>query len=419
LKTASALNDGIFFALRIQSTTFAPHMTITKKSPVATIFILGLLSAVGPFSIDMYLPGFESIANSLQTSVAHIQLSLTSFFVGIASGQIVYGPLLDRFGRKKPLIVGLVIYVVASIGCALTNSADNLILFRFIQALGSCSGMVASRAMVRDFFGPSESAKIFSLLMLVIGVSPILAPTVGSFVITHWGWHMIFVVLALITLLILVAVLFFLPESQLPNRELSLLPRPIIASYWQVFTTRQFLTYSFAGGLASSGLYAYLAGSPYVMLSIYGLTEKQYGFIFALIASALITASQLNRRVLNRHSSEKVAKKALIIQSTTGIILTVCCLTGFINLFVMVFIIFLFLGAQGFVFPNTSALALSPFSKQAGSASALLGSLQMACGALSSALVSYFHNETAIPMAVVMAACASLSLIIVLLGGKK
>ncbi len=390
-------------------------MTTAQHRPLLTIFILGLLSAIGPFSIDMYLPGFESIANSLNTSVAHIQLSLTSFFIGIASGQLIYGPLLDRFGRKKPLIVGLVIYIGASIGCALTNLADNLILFRFIQALGSCAGMVASRAMVRDFFGPAESAKIFSLLMLVIGVSPILAPSVGSFVIAHWGWHAIFLVLAVITALILAVVCLSLPESQPPNPEISLLPEPIITSYWEVFTTRQFFTYAFAGGLASSGLYAYLAGSPYVMLTLFGVTEKQYGFIFALIASALIVASQLNRRVLNRHSSEKVARIALMVQSAAGIILTICCVMGTINLFVMVAIIFVFLGAQGFVFPNTSALALSPFNRLAGSASALLGSLQMACGALSSALVSYFHNGTAIPMAVVMAGCAGLSLFITLL----
>src|SRR5690606_3245645 len=270
-------------------------------------------------------------------------------------------------------------------------------------------------AMVRDFFGPAESAKIFSLLMLVIGVSPILAPSVGSFVIAHWGWHAIFLVLAVITALILVVVCFSLPESQSPNPEISLLPKPIITSYWAVFTTRQFFTYAFAGGLASSGLYAYLAGSPYVMLTLFGVTEKQYGFIFALIASALIAASQLNRRVLNHHSSEKVARIALMVQSAAGIILTICCVMGTINLFVMVAIIFVFLGAQGFVFPNTSALALSPFNRLAGSASALLGSLQMACGALSSALVSYFHNGTAIPMATVMAGCAGLSLLITLL----
>ncbi|SEK63423.1 multidrug effflux MFS transporter [Parapedobacter koreensis] len=394
-------------------------MASTKRHRLFIFIILGLLSAVGPFSIDMYLPGFDSIAASLHTTVAHIQLSLTSFFIGIASGQIVYGPLLDRFGRKIPLIVGLVIYIAASVGCALTNSADNLMIYRFIQALGSCGGMVASRAMVRDFFGPSESAKVFSLLMLVIGISPILAPTVGSFVIAHWNWHGIFIVLAVITACILAVVSFFLPESRGPNPEMSLMPKPITQSYWQVFKTRQFFTYAFAGGLASSGLYAYLAGSPYIMVSLYGLDEKQYGLVFAFIASALITASQLNSILLNKYSSEKIAKIALVTQSSIGLMLTFLCVTGLINLWLMIGLIFLFLGSQGFVFPNTSALALSPFSKLAGSASALMGSIQMGCGALSSALVSYLHNETTVPMAAVMAGCAVLSLFILLASSPK
>jgi len=394
-------------------------MTFARRHSFFIFLILGLLSAIGPFSIDMYLPGFDAIADSLHTTVAHIQLSLTSFFIGIASGQIIYGPLLDRFGRKIPLIVGLVIYIVASISCALTNSADNLIIYRFIQALGSCGGMVASRAMVRDFYGPTESAKVFSLLMLVIGVSPIVAPTVGSFVITHWDWHGIFLVLAAITTCILLAVIFFLPESKGANSAISLMPRPIVQSYWQVFRTRQFFTYAFAGGLASSGLYAYLAGSPYIMITLYGLDEKQYGMVFAVIASALITASQLNRYLLNVYSSAKVAKIALIVQSSIGLILAFLCTMGTMNLFTMIVLIFLFLGSQGFVFPNTSALALAPFSRLAGSASALLGGLQMAIGALSSGLVSYFHNGTTVPMAAVMAGCASLSLFILLAGSPR
>jgi len=394
-------------------------MTATSRHRLFIFITLGLLSAIGPFSIDMYLPGFDAIAASLQTTVAHVQLSLTSFFIGIASGQIIYGPLLDRFGRKPPLIVGLVIYIAASISCALTNSADYLIAYRFIQALGSCGGMVASRAMVRDFFGPTESAKIFSLLMLVIGISPILAPSVGSFVMAHWDWHGIFLVLTVISVCILLAVVFFLPESKGANRELSLLPKPIVRSYWQVFRNRQFFAHAFAGGLASSGLYAYLAGSPYIMITLYGLDQKQYGLVFALIASALITASQLNRYLLNKYSSEQVAKTALVIQSSIGIVLALLCFAGWVNLYVMVALIFLFLGSQGFVFPNTSALALGPFSRLAGSASALLGSLQMACGALSSASVSYFHNGTTVPMAVVMAGCATLSLFILLTSSPR
>ena len=386
-------------------------MTVAQRNRFFIFIVLGLLSAIGPFSIDMYLPGFKAIAASLDTTTAHIQLSLTSFFVGIAAGQIIYGPLLDRFGRKIPLIIGLVIYIAASIGCALANDADHLIVYRFIQALGSCGGMVASRAMVRDFFGPTESAKVFSMLMLVIGISPILAPTVGSFVMTNWHWHGIFVVLALITTGILAAV-FFLPESKGPNPEMSLMPRPITQSYWQVFRHRQFITYAFAGGLASSGLYAYLAGSPYVMINLYGLNENQYGIVFALIASALITASQLNRYLLTKYSSEKIAQIALMVQSGIGILLFVLCFLDYMNLYLMVGLIFLFLGSQGFVFPNTSALALAPFNRLAGSASALLGSLQMACGALSSAMVSYFHNETTLPMSAVMAGCASLAMLI-------
>lgn len=387
-------------------------MASTQRHRLFIFITLGLLSAIGPFSIDMYLPGFDAIAASLNTTVAHIQLSLTSFFIGIASGQIIYGPLLDRFGRKVPLIVGLIIYIAASISCALTNSADHLVAYRFIQALGSCGGMVASRAMVRDFFGPTESAKIFSLLMLVIGISPILAPTVGSFVMAHWHWHGIFLVLAVITTCILLVVIFFLPESKGPNPDMSLMPRPITRSYWQVFKNRQFFTYALAGGFASSGLYAYLAGSPYIMITLYGLDEKQYGLVFALIASALITASQLNRYLLNTYSSEKIARTALIVQSTIGMVLVGFCIAGYINLFWLIALIFLFLGSQGFVFPNTSALALAPFNRLAGSASALLGSLQMACGALSSGLVSYFYNGTTIPMAAVMAGCAGISMLI-------
>lgn len=393
-------------------------MAVVDKNVIIFI-ILGLLSAIGPFSIDMYLPGFESIAGSLGTSVDHIQLSLTSFFIGIAIGQIIYGPLLDRYGRKLPLIIGLFIYILASISCALTNSADNLIIYRFVQALGSCGGMVASRAMVRDFYGPTESAKVFSLLMLVIGISPIVAPTVGSFVIAHWNWHGIFLVLAAITFCILLAVIFLLPESKGGNRDISLMPRPILQSYWEVFRTRQFFTYAFAGGLASSGLYAYLAGSPYIMITLYGLDEKQYGLVFALLASSLILASQLNRRVLNRHTSARVARIALIVQSSVGMVLALLCIINVINLTIMVVLIFMFLGSQGFVFPNTSSLALAPFSKQAGSASALLGGLQMGFGALSSGLVSVFHSETPIPMAAVMAGCAGLSLLILLVGSPR
>ncbi len=394
-------------------------MAFTKRQSFTAILVLGLLSAIGPLSIDMYLPGFEGIAASLDTSVAHVQLSLTSFFIGIASGQLIYGPLLDRFGRKWPLLVGLAIYILASFGCAFINSADSLVAFRFVQALGSCAGMVAARAMVRDFFPPQEAAKVFSWLMLVIGISPILAPTIGSYIMQVGDWHGIFVVLGSIGIAVFVATILFLPPAKQPDKSISLKPKAVFTSFYRVLAVRQFQTYAFSGALASAGLYAYLAGSPFVMTNLYGLTEKQYGLVFALIATALIIATQINRALLNRIPSERLAKGALILQSLFGILLAVLTAAGWINLPVMVGLIFLFLGCQGFVFPNTSALSLIPFRKLAGSASAMLGCIQMGIGAISSALVSYFHNLTAVPMTAIMAGCALSSLLVILTGAPS
>ncbi len=394
-------------------------MTFTKRQSFTVILVLGLLSAIGPLSIDMYLPGFEGIAASLGTSIAHVQLSLTSFFIGIASGQLIYGPLLDRYGRKLPLLVGLGIYVFSSIGCAFINSADSLVALRFVQALGSCAGMVAARAMVRDFFPPQEAARVFSWLMLVIGISPILAPTIGSYIMQVGNWHGIFVVLAVIGVVVFLAVTLFLPPAKQPDKSISLKPKAVFRSFYRVLSVRQFLIYAFAGALASSGLYAYLAGSPFVMTNLYGLTEKQYGMVFALIATALVISTQINRILLNRISSARIAKAALAMQCFFGVAMAILTALGWINLPLLIAFIFLFLGCQGFVFPNTSALSLIPFRKLAGSASAMLGCIQMGMGAISSALVSYFHNLTAVPMTTIMALCAFSSLMVIMAAKPK
>src|SRR5690554_2685803 len=283
------------------------------------IFILGLLSAIGPFSIDMYLPGFQAIANDLNTSIDRVQLSLTSFFIGIALGQIIYGPLLDRFGRKPPLLIGLAIYVLASMACGIAKTADQLILFRFLQALGSCAGMVAARAMVRDFFPPDETAKIFSLLMLVIGISPIIAPTIGSYFVQKWDWHYIFFSLGFLVLILLSAVAFLLKGTAQSNKNMSLKPKIIIKNYLQVISFRQFIVFALIGAFASSGMYAYLSGSPFVMMEHFGLSEKQYGWAFAFLAGGLIIASQLNTVLLKKYKSEVIAKYAAMFQAIVGL----------------------------------------------------------------------------------------------------
>ncbi|HUS00911.1 MAG TPA: multidrug effflux MFS transporter [Chitinophagaceae bacterium] len=382
------------------------------------IVILGMLSAIGPFSIDMYLPGFPAIAADLHTTVAHVALSLSSFFIGISAGQLLYGPLLDRYGRKKPLYIGLSVYLLSSIGCALCTSADALIALRFVQALGGCAGMVAARAMVRDIFPVEENAKIFSMLMLVIGVSPIIAPTLGGYVTAAFGWHYIFIILTIMSALILIAVHFALPESRKPDLSVSLLPAPIIKSFLSVFKEPQFYTYAFTGAISAAGLYAYISGSPHVFMELYKVTEKQYGWIFAGVALGLITCSQLNSFLLRKYKSEQIIPVALFCQTLTGIALVLGAGFDFVGLYSIIFLILIFLSCQGFVFPNSSALSMAPFSRNAGTASALMGGIQLAVGALTSGIVSFLTNGTALPMTGVMASCALLSFCILLAGRK-
>lgn len=380
------------------------------------ILILGLLSAIGPFSIDTYLSGFPSIATDLNVTVDDVSYSLSSFFIGISVGQLIYGPLLDRFGRKTPLVIGLVIYFMASVGCALATSIEMLIALRFLQALGGCVGMVAPRAIVRDSFPVEESAKIFSTLILILGVSPIIAPTVGSYMITAMGWHSVFWLQAGMGVLLFLAVMFKLAESKKPDQSISLKPQHIIPTFFNIFKNPQFFTYAFAGSMVSGGVYAYLSGSPFVFMKIHKVTEQQYGWIFGLLAGGLILSSQLNNLALRKYRSEQIVRIVLTIQTVIGVVLCAASSFDFLNLYSTIVLIFLFLCCQGFSFPNSSALSLVPFSKEAGSASALLGAIQMGIGSLAAALVGFLSNGTSVPMTGVMAGCALLGLTIFRVG---
>jgi MFS transporter, DHA1 family, multidrug resistance protein len=384
----------------------------------SVILILGLLSAIGPFSIDMYLPSFPAIATELHSTVSHVSLSLSSFFIGISMGQLLYGPLLDRFGRKRPLYFGLILYLLASAGCALSRSTDALIGLRLLQALGACSGMVASRAMVRDIFEVKDNAKIFSMLMLVVALSPIIAPTLGGYLTATLGWKYIFIVLTALAAVVLAAVHFGLPESKKPDLSFSLRPKPILRGFVRVLKEPQFYTYAFTGAIASAGLYAYIAGSPFVFMKLYHVSEKQYGWIFALIAMGLIGASQLNSVLLRIYKSEEIIKIAMLCQTLIGLLLFTATLLGWLELFGTIFFIFLFLCCQGLTFPNSSALSLAPFSNNAGSASALMGWFQMGIGACTSATVGFLSTRSALPMAGVMACCALASFTVLSRGSK-
>jgi len=382
------------------------------------ILILGLLTAIGPFSIDMYLPAFPDIAKSLHAPVAQVMLSLSSFFIGISAGQLLYGPLLERFGRKRPMYIGLSIYLVASIGCALATSVHSLIVLRGLQALGGCAGMVGARAIVRDLFDVKENAKIFSTLMLVVAVSPIIAPTAGGYVTSLFGWRYIFAILIGIDILIIAGVYFLLPESKKADPGFSLKAGAIIKNFRSILKHPQFYTYTFTGAIAYAGLYAYISGSPFVFMELFMVSERQYGWIFSIIAMGVIGSSQLNTFALRKYSSEQIIKIATCCQGVIGVVLVVVSYAGWGELYSIIFLIFLFLCGQGFIFPNASALCLAPFPHSAGNASALMGAIQMSIGAGVSALVSILQNNTLMPMTIVMACCAITAFLVYFFGKK-
>ncbi|POY37539.1 Bcr/CflA family drug resistance efflux transporter [Solitalea longa] len=375
-----------------------------KRKEFIVVLTLGLLTALGPFSIDMYLPAFPTLALALNSSIEHIQLSLTSFFIGISFGQLIYGPITDRFGRKKPLIFGLAIYVLASLGSLWVHNAEQLIALRFIQALGACAGMVVSRAMVRDIFPLTESAKVFSMLMLVMGIAPIVAPTVGGFMLKLGGWQAIFLTLAVISFSMLLMTFFVLPESKAADSSIQLKLSSVIKEYGEVIQNSIFLKFSVLGSLVSAGLFSYIAGSPFLAMKIYKISAENYGLLFGLNAIGIIGGSQVNRLLLKRFESIQIIKSMAIVMIICAILLPVSAYFN-AHMTVVLTILFCFISCYGFINPNASAIALSPFSKNAGFASALLGSLQMLFGVLASACISFFHNGTAMPMMFIISVC--------------
>lgn len=388
-----------------------------KKKSTLTIVLLGMLTAVVPFSIDMYLPGFTDIARTFNTPVSKVALSLSSFFVGLGIGQLLYGPLLDRFGRKGPLYVGLLIYCLASIGCAFAPTVDVLIALRFVQALGGCAATIAATAMVRDLFPPQENARIFSVLILVLSVSPMLAPTAGSFLAASFGWRSIFFVLAFLIVLIVAGVFFYLPESKGPDETYSLQASSILSNYRKVVKERYFIVYAFVCSIAFAGLFTYIATSPGIFMQHFGLSQKQYGLLFAFLASGLIIASQVNTVLLKRFKSEAIIKAAFLAQLVITSVFLILVVADWNSLGTTIALLFLFLASAGLVMPNATSLAMKPFETNAGSASALLGFIQMGLGSIITIVIGLLNIQSVLPMVLCMMG-ASIAGMLLLLGSN-
>lgn len=391
---------------------------MTRKRYFFLILILGTLTALSPFSIDMYLPGFPAIAKDLHTTTGEVARSLSSFFIGLAFGQLLYGPLMDRFGRKRPLYFGLVLYIIISVGCFSATSINMLIALRAIQALGSCAAGVASMAMVRDIFPVKDNAKVFSLLILVLGASPMIAPTVGSYLTAAWGWQSVFIMLMSIAILILIAVIFSLPESYKPDASYSLKPLPIITSFLGVIKVPQFYTYAITTSLAFAGLFAYVAASPSVFMEFFHVSGKTYGWIFASLSIGFVGSSQLNSVLLKYFRSERIVVWALSMQVVAGILFLVGSYYGWFGLYGTIGLIFIVLCGVGLTNPNASALSLAPFSRNAGTASSLMGAMQLGIGSIASYCVSLFSTPSTMPMSVLMASSSVIALIVLLAGRR-
>lgn len=391
----------------------------TKAQTFFLIFILGLLDTIGPFSIDMYLPAFPNIAAELHTTIQNVSLSVSTYFLGFAAGQILYGPLLDRFGRKKPIYIGLCLYIIATFACSMSTSINMLLVLRFVQALSGCVGAVSAIAMVRDFFPPEKTAAIISFLVLVIGLSPLLAPTAGSFVADAFGWRYVFATLAAIALIVLLLVFFFLPEGQQPDKSVSLKPKPIIATFKSILLLPQFYIFTLAGSFSFAGLFVYVAGSPSIFMEGFHVSAKMYGGIFALLSVGLIGCSQFNHLLTKKYKSEVIFKVVAFVQIIASTIYFIGVLNNWYGLTANIILLFIIVSCAGLGYPNAASVALAPFSKNAGSASSLLGFVQLGVGGLISFGVGLLHEKGSYPTSLLMMITAAIALIILIAGRKE
>ena len=398
---------------------FAANATKSHPGRIYIILILGALSTISPFAIDMYLPAFPGIAAALHTSTARISLSISTYFAGLAAGQLFCGPLLDRFGRKRPLYAGLVLFIVASLLCMLSRNVESLAAMRFLQALGGCVAQVAAMAMVRDFFPVHETAKIISLLILILGVSPLLAPTVGGYVSTHLGWQWVFIILALFAFFNIAILYLYLPEGHEPDPAVSLHPLPILHNFAEVLKDPQFITYALSGAFAFSGLLVYVAGSPIIFMEVFHVDAGTFGKIFAGLSVGFIGSNQVNVLLLRKFSSEQLFRAALLVECPAALLFFVGTVCGWFGLGMTIALLFISLSTLGIAYPNAAALALSPFDHNIGSASAMLGFLQIGVSGLASASIGVFESHDMMPVTLVLATTSWLGLGIFLFGKRR
>jgi len=379
-----------------------PGLASSAKAPLGFILMLGALTGVGPMSIDMYLPALPAIGHELHAGAASVQQTVAAFFIGIAVGQIVYGSLSDRFGRRGPLLFGMTLYFLASIGCAVSHSIGVLIGFRVLQALGGCAGMVIPRAVVRDRFEHHQVMHVLSMLMLVMGLAPILAPLIGGFVLQSLGWRAIFWIQVAFSAIVGTAVLLTLPESRSAATAAQARGEHPVQSYLGLLRRPRLVGYVLTGAASGAALFVYVATSPDIVIGHFRVRPEHFGWVFGINAFGFIGCSQVNARLARRYRSDLILKWANLGAFAGALVLLADALTGFGGLVGFVAPMFVIMASLGFTQPSSTAGALGEDRTRAGATSALLGATGFGGGALAAALAGLGRDGTARPMALVL-----------------
>ena len=369
------------------------------------ILILGTLSSFGPMSMDMYLPALPTIEKDFLTTASNAQLTLSSFTIGFAIGPLFYGPLSDRFGRRPVLLFGIIFYVVAGILCAITESIDALITLRFFQAIGGAAGLVLTRAIVRDLWSGTESARILSLSLLIVSFSALIAPFIGGYLLKFLGWRLIFWLLGGYGVLTLALAWFALPETLPKERRQATSFGQIIPQYLLVFRNRQAMGYMLCGGFSFAGMFAQLSGTPFVYIEVFGVAPEHYGLIFGVNIIAIMLGSWLNSQLVGKFGVRPMLRLGLGFAFAGGVFLAFFSWFEIGGLFGIAIPIALYMFPHNLVNANAASASLEYFPEVAGTASAVLGLIRFGTGASVGALVGLLYDGTALPMAIVIAGC--------------
>ena len=393
--------------------TERPGLAPQRRTGLLVTFLLGSLTAVPPLAMDMYLPSLPEVTRSLHAPAATVQLTLTACLAGMALGQLVVGPMSDRWGRRRPLLAGLAVFVVATVLCALAPTVELLVAFRLAQGLAGAAAIVIARAVVRDLYDGMAMARFFSTLMLISGVAPIVAPLIGGQILRVTDWRGVFAVLTVVGVLIGVLVWTRLPETLAPAQRHSGGVGEALRSMRALLADRSFTGYTLTGGFAFAALFAYISASPFVIQEIYGASPQTFSLLFGINSVGLVLVGQINGKILvGRVSLDRVLfiGLAIVVTAATALLLMSLGVFGEIGLLPVAAALFVLMSAMGITLPNTQALALMRTKHAAGSASALLGTTSFLIGAVASPLVGVAGEDTALPMAVVQLAAALVAL---------